>query len=399
MKKIQQKLTPALAIIIIFSFATNAQPPLLDEWESNMTTWGDHWGIYMQTYTPPNPVGMIESNNGIYYDAQRIHFQIADYTGQAEPWNTHAQEAERIYRIYLDHRFHNNGTPWYVQGWRRFSHGILMDAQRTAAPISVEGVLRMRDNGSFANVLDVPSFRVSWHYENKSREIAYMISAHINAEKFDLPRQEEALAHYVTMSMKHLDEWITETYVDPTHRLSSFMVGLTAEALIEFYEWEVANGRDPSALFTHPSVAYNPTRTIPEALTQVAYHMRYTATVESGVNAGKLMWVEDMGGSSPNWDDTGGTGYSALRYESINGARPAPALNLLVAPLYAWAFKQTGEMDYINIGDKLWEAGVATTNIGWNTKTFNQNYRWSFEYIKWRSEGLATDLIFINNFE
>jgi len=229
-----------------------------------------------------------------------------------------------------------------------------------------------------------------------------MISAHINAEKFDLPRQEEALAHYVTMSMKHLDEWITETYVDPTHRLSPFMIGLTAEALIEFYEWEVANGRDPSALFTHPAVAYNPTRTISEALTQVAYHMRYTATVESGINAGKLMWVEDMGGSSPSWDDTGGTGYSALRYESINGARPAPALNLLVAPLYAWAFKQTGEMDYINIGDKLWEAGVATTNIGWNTKTYNQNYRWSFNYVTWRSEGfedLNTGLIFKNGFE
>ncbi len=372
-------------------------PPLLEQWEDNMTTWGDHWGIYMQTYTPPNPVSMVESNNGIYYDAQRIHFQIADYTGQAEPWNTHAQEAERIYRIYLDHRFHNNGTPWYVQGWRRFSHGIMMDAQRTADPISVEGVVRMRDNGSFTNVLTFNSTS-GWYYERKSRDIAYIVSAHINAEKFGLPRQEEALALYLSMSMQHLDEWITETYVDPIHRLSPFMVGLTSEALIEFYEWEVANERIPEALFTHPSVTQTPTRTISEALQQVAYHMRYTATVESGVNAGKLMWVEDMGGSRPNWDDTGGSGYSTLRYESINNGAPAPNLNLLVAPLYAWVFKQTGEIDYINIGDKLWEAGVAVTNVGWNTKTYNQNYRWSFEYVKWRSEGLNS-IIFANSFE
>ncbi|MCF6296276.1 MAG: T9SS type A sorting domain-containing protein, partial [Flavobacteriaceae bacterium] len=153
-------------------------------------------------------------------------------------------------------------------------------------------------------------------------------------------------------------------------------------------EWEIENNRDPSALFTHPSVLYNSTRTIPEALQQVAYHMRYTATVESGDNAGKLMWVEDMGGTSNNYDDTGGTGYSALRYESINNAAPTPVLNLLICPLYAWVFKQTGDLDYINIGDKLWESGIALTNVGWNTKVFNQNYRWSFDYVKWRNEGM-----------
>ncbi len=394
MKNLHKKIRLLLSLtVVLFAFAikTNAQPPLFEQWESNMITWGEHWGIYMQTYTPPNPAGMIESNNGIYYDAQRIQFQISDYTGQAEPWNTHAQEAERIYRIYLDNRFNYNETiPWFVQGWRRFSHGIKMDAERTADPTSVEGVLRMRDNGSFANVLTFNSTHL-WYYERRSREIAYMISAHVNAEKFGLPRQEEALALYISMSMKHLDEWITETYADPVHRLSPFMVGLTSEALIEFYEWEIENNRDPSALFTHPSVLYNSTRTIPEALQQVAYHMRYTATVESGDNAGKLMWVEDMSGNSyATWGDEGGSGYSALRYESINNARPAPALNLLICPLYAWVFKQTGNLDYINIGDKLWEAGVATTNVGWNTKTYNQNYRWSFDYVKWRNEGMAT---------
>ncbi|MCF6306363.1 MAG: T9SS type A sorting domain-containing protein [Flavobacteriaceae bacterium] len=385
-QKLRQFLTVA-TILFISTFKTNAQPPLFNQWETNMTTWGDYWGVYLETYDPPTNGGMNEQN-GIYYDAQRIYFQIADYTGQEEPWNTHAQEAERVYRVYLDARFNYNGTiPWYVHGWRRFSHGIMTDAQRTGDAISVEGVVRMRDNGAFANVLTT-SYRESWHSERRSREIAYMVSSHINAEKFGHARQQEALAHYVTMSMRHLDEWITETYVDPIHRLAPFMVALTAEALIEFYEWEIENGRDPSVLFTHPSVLYNPTRTITEALTEVAHHMRYTATVESGINIGKLMWVDDMGGSNPNWNDEGGSGYSALRYESINNANPAPVLNMLIAPLYAWVFKQTTDIDYINIGDKLWEAGVATTNIGWNTKIYNQNYRWSFDYVKWRNEGM-----------
>ncbi len=390
-----QQLLLAVAIILIFSFKINAQPPLFDQWESNMTEWGNHWGVYLQTYDPPTDGGMYE-NNGIYYDAQRIYFQIADYTGQAEPWNTHAQEAERVYRAYLDNRFNYNGTiPWYVQGYRRFSHGIMMDAERTEDPSSIEGVLRMRDNGAFANILGFDSATTArMYYERKSREVAYLISAHINAEKFGLPRQEEVLALFVTMAMNHLEQWITETYYDVDanrHRLAPFMVGLTAEALIEYYEWEVENQRDPSALFSHPTVIQypTPTRSIPEALQQVAYHMRYTATVESGVNAGKPMWVEDVGGTSYPFNDEGGTGYSALRYESINNARPSPTLSLLIAPLYAWVFKHTGEIDYINIGDKLWEGGVALANVGWNTKTYNQNYRWSFDYIKWRNEGMV----------
>ncbi|MCF6351827.1 MAG: T9SS type A sorting domain-containing protein [Cyclobacteriaceae bacterium] len=376
-------------ILFVFTFKTNAQPPLFDEWESNMTTWGDYWGVYLQTYEPPTS-GM-DSNNGVYYDAQRIYFQIADYTGQAEPWNTYAQEAERIYRVYLDASFNYNGTiPWFVQGYRRFSHGIAMDAQRTADPISIEGVIRMRDNGAYAYVLSHDSTAL-WYRERFSREIAYLISAHINAEKFGHPRQEEALAVYIAMAMKHMDEWITETYADPTnYRLSPFMVALTSEALIEFYEWEVVNERDPSALFTFPSplILYNSTRSISEALQQVAYHMRYTATVESGVNAGKPMWVEDVGGTNYPFNDEGGTGYAALRYESINNARPSPTLSLLIAPLYAWVFKQTGEIDYINIGDQLWEGGVALADISWNTKIYNQNYRWSFDYVKWRNEGM-----------
>ncbi len=386
--------------------SSSAPPPLpgFAQWESNMTTWGDYWGIYFQTYETPENEQYLDEATGMYYDSQRIYFQIADYTGQTEPWYTHAQEAERIYRVYLNARFNNNGTiPYYVHGWRRFSHGIMMDAQRTADPISIDGVIKLRDNGAFANVL-TSSHTDAWYQERRSREIAYLISAHVNAEKFGHPRQEEALALYVTMAMKHLDEWITETYASTTsHRLAPFMVGLAAEALIEFYEWEVANERDPLALFAHPSVVQTPTRTITEALQQIAYNMRYTSTVESGIHAGKPMWVEDIGGSNNNWDDTGGTGYSALRYESINSAKPSPVLSLLIAPLYAWVFKQTGEVDYITIGDKLWEGGVALTNVGWNTKIYNQNYRWSFEYIKWRNAGYenlaANGTVFSDGFE
>ena len=152
MKRILYRTSILLLIYITFIFASkiNAQPPLLEQWESNMTTWGEHWGQYLQTYDPPTNGGMDEAN-GIYYDAQRIYFQIADYTGQAEPWNTHAQEAERVYKAYLD----NRRSPYSVQGYRRFPHGIRMDAQRTGDSVAVAGVLKLRDWGAFSNVLKI----------------------------------------------------------------------------------------------------------------------------------------------------------------------------------------------------------------------------------------------------
>jgi len=46
-------------------------------------------------------------------------------------------------------------------------------------------------------------------------------------------------------------------------------------------------------------------------------------------------------------------------------------------------------MKYITIADQLFVSGVNLPNLTRNTKIFNQNYRWSFDYIKWRNEGFA----------
>jgi len=161
--------------------------------------------------------------------------------------------------------------------------------------------------------------------------------------------------------------------------------------LILFYEWELDNGRDPTALYNHASVPteFVPTLTIPEALKAMADYLYDEAVVESGDNIGKPMWVADLGGTRGNWNDLGGTGYAAFRYEDIKGGAPAPDLNLMIAPIYAWLFQYYGEMKHITIADQLFIGGVNLSNVNRNTKIFNQNYRWSFNYIKWRNEGFA----------
>jgi hypothetical protein len=64
--------------------------------------------------------------------------------------------------------------------------------------------------------------------------------------------------------------------------------------------------------------------------------------------------------------------------------QPAPDLNLLIAPLYAWLWKQTGNPSYRDRGDQLWQGGVEGAYLD-GGKQFNQNYWWSFDYVAWRS--------------
>lgn len=61
---------------------------------------------------------------------------------------------------------------------------------------------------------------------------------------------------------------------------------------------------------------------------------------------------------------------------------PAPDLNLLIAPLYGWLYKQTGDAKWKERGDRLFAGGVEQAYLA-NSKQFNQNYRWSGEYVKW----------------
>ena len=63
----------------------------------------------------------------------------------------------------------------------------------------------------------------------------------------------------------------------------------------------------------------------------------------------------------------------------------APDLNLLIAPAYAWLYRQTGDTAYRERGDQIFEGGVKYGFIG-SGKHFNQHYRWSVEYIKWRDQ-------------
>ena len=78
----------------------------------------------------------------------------------------------------------------------------------------------------------------------------------------------------------------------------------------------------------------------------------------------------------------------AFWYDSTDATAAAPDLNLLIAPAYAWLYRQTGDPAYRDRGDQIFAGGVKLAWLG--AKQFNQNYRWSFDYVRWRSGSPAS---------
>src|SRR5262249_9781040 len=68
----------------------------------------------------------------------------------------------------------------------------------------------------------------------------------------------------------------------------------------------------------------------------------------------------------------------------------APDLNLLIAPAFAWLYKQTGDTTYRDRADAIFAGGVTQACPSCDGKHFNQQYRWSFDYMKWRNTSSAT---------
>jgi len=151
---------------------------------------------------------------------------------------------------------------------------------------------------------------------------------------------------YVDIALGHVDQWFvarTTNYIQP------FMVGLTSEALIRHFE----RTGDPRVL---------------PALTNAAEWLWANAWRP----AQQAFWYESypFGGTDPGFYPASG----------------APDLNMLIVPIYGWLYQQTGDKKWIDRGDLLFAGGVVGAWLD-GGKQFSQNYRWSFNYLKYRASG------------
>jgi hypothetical protein len=339
----------AIALITIFmAFPTlaHAQSVPIPEkalWESKMVQFGEKWGAASLGYTDYNT-----RLGHTYYDSLRVYYQIADYTKDSK-WIQYANRARENYRdIYVIPN--NGGAPGY---WN-FTNGLRMDFERTGDVKSKQAVFMLAKNGAYC----LRFYHGDAEIENLGliREISYCLMAKINAEALSGLGYSRALGpdgvvydtrreFYKVGLINQLNGMVDEKWRGSTLQVSPFMLGLAAEALI--LDWE--NTKD--------------TRIIPVLKRTADY-----------------MWLK-------GWD----AGRQGIRYNINPTAAPpdnnmngSPDLNQLLSPTYAFLFKQTGETKYRDQGDAMFAGGARLASVDFLPKQFNQNYRWSFDYVKWR---------------
>ena len=155
-----------------------------------------------------------------------------------------------------------------------------------------------------------------------SRETAYLLSTFILTGD-----ASQGLA--TSFALGHLDQWVNGAPYQP------FMAGLTMAALIE----------------------------------------AYGATGDVRIPLAVQKMLDKM------WEEAWSSGDAAFTYWS-DASGAVPDLNMLIAPAFAWFYSLSGDAIYLERGDQVFNGGVAGAWLG-GGKQFSQNYRWSFDYLKW----------------
>lgn len=318
--------------------------PELARWEANMLTYGrQHCAFFDRT-----GLTLDQRLGATFYDAIAVFYQIADYTGDPA-WGECALKARAAYRD--DYVIPHEGS---VPGYWNFTTGLRMDWERTNDSLSSRAVVELSTNAAYAN----DATPLAWTAgTTRTREVAYAIIGYLDAEAVGEPRRARLMAH-VEQAIGHLDQWfLSKSSRAPVpfklvpeaagqYYFQPFMVGLTAKALIRY--WEVT--RDSRVL---PIV-----RLSLDTLWERAW-----------VASDEAFWYQ-------NWvpDPT----------YVFPPRRGAPDLNLLIAPAFAWVYSQTGDTTYRDRGDQVFAGGVKGAYLV-GSKQFNQNYTWSFDYVRWRA--------------
>ena len=342
----------ALVLGVAYRGMTAAVPiPGLEQWETRMITLGRARCEYLA-----GPRTFDELLSATYYDAERVFYQIAAYTDGLEwvaaytgglKWVECAKRAEAVYRD--RYVFPNGGR---IPGYANFTHGLTMDYLRSGNAQSKNAVILLSQNAAYASDYAPLEWTVSAAY---SREVAYAIISYINAEKVGAPPRAR-LPLLVTQALGHLDQWFMSksfrcpSSCDPAaatgqYYIQPFMVGLTSAALIMYYD------------------KTGDARVLPAVRTAMDW-----LWANAWVAADESFWYE-------NWVPN-----PSIPFPPQPGA---PDLNLLIAPAFAWLYHQTGDIKYRDQGDSVFAGGAKRAWLG-TGKHFNQNYSWSFDYVKWR---------------
>lgn len=359
-----------IVLLVLLKSALADEPPEYDLFLSRMAVAGEK--VCQQVESAHTSDSYYTRRDSVYYDGARSFWQIADFLdGDVSRWEECANLADDNYVYYLEQRLIN--STYSVPGYWRFPHGLYLSWLKSGDPAYIVHLERLRNQNPFYNPADFDG-APTWYYQKYSREVAYSIQTHIWAHKAGVPPNTSALQTLVEMALTHLDIWHTGNFRDPDssqHFRQTFMVGLTMAALIEYYDEIYKDERIPTAI----QIAINDLWTL-----------MWTADARNP-GLGQIYTQFTSGyGTFWNWADWTGSAYDIDETHWPSSPNVTPDLNNLISPAYAWVYKKTGDINYRNQADLIFAGGVRNSWIDY-PKQFNQNFRWVFDYIRFRNEG------------
>ena len=312
----------------------DAHPPDKAIWEAHMIEWGIVHGDWLDTQPEPNNDAKLDH---VYYDQGWAFYQIADYTGQAEPWRTYAKKALIWFYDYAIYR--NTGV---VPGYYNFTHGLRKDYEETGDEQSKQGVITLSKNASYATDSSDITYTATI---DRSREAAYAVLSYIDAESLGEPRRDKR-QKLVEQMYDHVEEFQDQSRWG-TREITPFMMAITSQSLIA--DWDET--QDARCL---PAV-----KQLLDFVWPIAWHEPTSALLYQ-INPGYVNGVSTTG---------------------------AVDLNMIIAPWCSWLWRQTGDVQYRDKFDAMLYG--SKDSYLQRSKQYNQNYWWSFEGMRWR-EGAET---------
>lgn len=333
---------------------------------------GTHLSITnAQSHTQPyavrvdnlTPVGAFAQRGSWYYDGARVFYNIGDLLNDQVTYQVCVQNVNQVFRD--GYIIPNAGS---VQIFTGFTTGLLLDYQRQGSPTVDLTAINDQDSTTQPNYQGGGIVPVSYLQRETAYAFKFARDAVILGQNNPRFGQTSTFfrGYYLDHVLGHLDEICLSqnaTYFE------NFMVGLEADALINYY---ISVIQDPR---------------IPSAIKCVADYL----------------WTNEWNVVST---DTNAFAYDSFRaavnLNPVNGgASYFQDINNLISPMYAWLFKMTGSSTYQTEGDTIFNHGTLldgpiggpANEFGSNNgvpngnsgKDFSQNYMWGPQYITFRS--------------
>ncbi len=324
--------------------------PGLKTWETQMFDLGKKWCIYRDQQ---NAAGNFVdawgwTGDAWFYDGGRVYQSIDTYTAAAgHPMHAAWQHcALNILDPYANYLVANKGN---MAGYSIFTYGMAMNYWRTKAEVMKRGVIAVATQGPqrvSCGSVDIGGIR-----ENAYRSNAWMTNEMLGAPRWPLlQRNIDKLMGNLNMAAR-----------GNTESVHPFMIGLGMDALIHWYELNLAEG--------HPDYRVLPV--IKEALDGLWHNS----------------WLPKQ---------------NMFRYAPFrlpyNDSTEYTTLNNLVSEAYAWYWMMTGDTTERDRGDLLFaHAFDDPDGYSWSGKQFSQEFEFSFDFVRYRQGQTTSSVIEANN--